>query len=99
MIGLAKGDSGARVEFLQTRLRHGGFADLLGPYGPREDGVDGEYGDGTEAAVLAARQYVNSGATSGARVTGPAAAQIERAATRRDIERALDGLDLTEGNC
>ena len=99
MQGLAHGDSGPRVEQLQTRLRHAGFAELLGPYGPRQDGVDGEYGDGTEAAVLAARHYVNSGATSGARVTGPAAAQIERAATRRDIERALDGLDLTEGNC
>ncbi len=99
MIGLKRGDTGPRVEFLQTRLRHAGFADLLGTYGPRRDGVDGEYGKGTEDAVLAARKYVGSSATSGATVTGPGAAQIERAATKRDIERSIAGLDLNEGNC
>ncbi|WP_017612122.1 peptidoglycan recognition protein family protein [Nocardiopsis salina] len=99
MLGLSRGDKGARVESLQTSLRHAGFADLLGPYGPREDGVDGDYGQGTEDAVLAARQYVGSGASSGASVSGPAAAQIRRAVVKRDIERALDGLDLTEGAC
>lgn len=99
MLGLSIGDSGPRVEMLQTRLRHAGQADLLGDHGPRGDGVDGDYGDGTAAAVLAARHYVNSGADSGERVTGPAAAQIERAATRKDIERALGGLDIDEREC
>lgn len=99
MIGLKRGDEGPRVEFLQTRLRHAGFADLLGTTGPRNDGVDGKYGAGTEAAVLAARKYVGSGATSGATVSGPGAAQIERAATKRDIERSIAGLTLDERSC
>ncbi|GAB3693632.1 peptidoglycan recognition protein family protein [Nocardiopsis oceani] len=99
MLGLKRGDTGARVELLQTRLRHAGFAELLGTSGPRGDGVDGDYGSGTEGAVLAARKYVGSGATSGATISGPAAAQIERAATKKDIERAIDGLDLDEGSC
>lgn len=99
MIGLKRGDTGPRVEYLQTRLRHAGFADLLGTSGPRKDGVDGIYGGGTEKAVLAARKYVGSGATSGASVSGPGAAQIERAANKRDIERNIAGLDLDEGNC
>lgn len=99
MLGLKRGDEGPRVESLQTSLRHAGFADLLGTTGPRGDGVDGDYGAGTEAAVLAARQYVGSGATSGATVTGPAAAQIRRAVVKRDIARFAEGLDLNEGNC
>lgn len=99
MLGLSRGDKGARVEALQTSLRHAGFADLLGGHGPRGDGVDGDYGQGTEDAVLAARQYVGSGASSGASVSGPAAAQIRRAVVKRDIERFEAGLDLDEGNC
>lgn len=99
MLGLRRGDEGPRVESLQTSLRHAGFADLLGPYGPRQDGVDGEYGQGTEDAVLAARRYVGSGASSGASVTGPAAAQIRRAVVRRDIERALADLPIDEESC
>lgn len=38
LYGLSEGDSGERVEGLQTSLRHAGFGGLLG------DGIDGEYG-------------------------------------------------------
>lgn len=93
LYGLSEGDTGPRVEGLQTSLRHSGFADLLGPYGPREDGVDGEYGPATTEAVLAARHFVDSGADSGATVTAIAAAQIRRAVARREAERAVAALE------
>lgn len=99
LYGLSEGDSGERVEGLQTSLRHAGFADLLGTTGPRDDGVDGDYGPGTADAVISARQYVGSGATSGARVSAIAAAQIRRAVARREAERIVAGLDLDEGDC
>lgn len=99
LYGLSEGDSGERVEGLQTTLRHAGFGDMLGDFGPRGDGVDGDYGGGTTEAVLAARQYVGSGATSGARVSAIAAAQIRRAVARREAERVVSGLDLDEGDC
>ncbi len=88
MVGLKEGDKGEEVKELQTSLRHAGFGHLLGNYGPRGDGVDGEYGAGTSKAVLACRKWVGSSAKSGKTVSGSAAAQIRRAVARREAERA-----------
>ncbi len=88
MVNLKEGDKGEAVKALQTSLRHAGFGSHLGTYGPNKDGVDGEYGAGTSKAVLAARKWVGSGATSGKKVTGPAAAQIFRAVARREAQNA-----------
>lgn len=88
MMGLSEGDSGDQVRYLQMRLRHAGFADMLGDYGPLGDGVDGQYGPSTTAAVLAARHYVGSSADDGSYVNYYAAAQIGRAVARREAERA-----------
>lgn len=89
MIGLKEGDSGDVVRYLQMRLRHAGFADLLGDYGPNGDGVDGEYGPSTTRAVLAARRYVGSESDDGSYINYYAAAQVARAVARREAERVL----------
>lgn len=95
MLGLKEGDKGEAVKALQTSLRHAGFGEYLGTYGPNKDGVDGIYGKGVSKAVLACRKWVGSSATSGTSVTGSAAAQIRRAVARRE---ALDALaDLPSG--
>lgn len=69
MVGLSKGDTGERVKYLQVILMKAGF-DL-----PRF-GADGDYGDETAAAVLAARKSQGSEQDFGDRITGWAAAQI-----------------------
>lgn len=89
MLGLKEGDSGPRVEALQTSLRHAGFGSLLGTYGPNKDGVDGAYGPSVSKAVLACRKWVGSSATSGKSISGSAAAQIRRAVARREAQAAV----------
>lgn len=88
MLGLKQGDKGAAVKALQTSLRHAGFGNHLGNYGPNRDGVDGHYGAGTSKAVLACRKWVGSGASSGKSISGSAAAQIRRAVARREAQNA-----------
>ncbi len=73
ILGLRKGDTGERVELLQTLGKQSGFGEYLGAAG-----VDGVYGDGTAAMVLAMRKSVGSSATSGDKVTQDAAEQIAR---------------------
>lgn len=72
MVGLRKGDSGERVKYLQVILMMAGFD--LPKYG-----ADGDYGDETAKAVLAARKSQGSKQDFGDRITGWAAAQIMKA--------------------
>jgi hypothetical protein len=46
---LKKGDTGIAVSNLQTDLKALGYN--LGKYGPKKDGIDGEYGSMTAARV------------------------------------------------
>lgn len=82
MLGLSRGDKGDRVRLLQYMLRLAGYASQLGSYGPRNDGVDGDYGPATARALLQLRQDYGSTATSGDSVTYYAVGQIHAMVAR-----------------
>jgi hypothetical protein len=63
-----KGDEGDEVEVVQRMLVAVGF-DTVPPGGDEDLRYDGNYGDGTEAAVLAFRRSINPDVSGGARVT------------------------------
>lgn len=54
---LLRGSEGAAVEALQILLKGRGYS--LGNFGPRRDGVDGDFGEATENALEAFQEDVN----------------------------------------
>lgn len=69
IIGLKKGDKGDEVEYLQAVLGYAGY--------PVE--VDSVWGSATSAALLKMRKAMGSSVTSADKVTGYAAAQLQKA--------------------
>ncbi|MGW5876483.1 hypothetical protein ACWFMI_08020 [Nocardiopsis terrae] len=92
LLGLKEGDGiptpSEGVKAVQRLIVAAGFGEHLEPYG-----VDGQWGKGTSAGLLAARHYVGSGVTSIKSMTGESYAQLIRACARREAERAVKGLD------
>jgi hypothetical protein len=87
LLGLREGDGiptpSEGVKAVQRLIASAGFGSHLEPYG-----VDGQWGKGTSAGLLAARQYVGSKVTSVTSMTGESYAQLIRAVARREAERA-----------
>jgi hypothetical protein len=87
LLGLREGDGiptpSEGVKAVQRLIASAGFGSHLEPYG-----VDGQWGAGTSAGLLAARQYVGSKVTSVKAMTGESYAQLIRAVARREAERA-----------
>ncbi|MBB4935639.1 hypothetical protein F4561_006548 [Lipingzhangella halophila] len=93
MIGLKKGDQGPAVGLLQYMIKLSGepYSDLLGTWGPHEDGVDEHFGDDTETALLKLRKDYGSGTDQGEHVTywavGQVTAMMADARARRIFEQ------------
>jgi hypothetical protein len=87
LLGLKEGDGiptpSEGVKAVQRLIVSAGFGSHLEPYG-----VDGQWGSGTSAGLLAARRYVGSGVSSISVMTGESYAQLIRAVARREAERA-----------
>lgn len=96
LLGLKEGDGipnpSEGVKAVQRLIVAAGFGEHLEPYG-----VDGQWGAGTSAGLLAARHYVGSGVSSINRMTGESYAQLIRACARREAERAVKNLDIPSG--
>lgn len=96
LLGLKEGDGiptpSEGVKAVQRLIVAAGFGEHLEPYG-----VDGQWGEGTSAGLLAARHYVGSGVSSINRMTGESYAQLIRACARREAERAVKNLDIPSG--
>ena len=84
-----KGDQGPAVEALQRMLEIAGH--------PPKGGVDGKYGDGTSAALLAARQEVGTKATSGDAYTAAAYAQLHQLVARKQAGGGKAGTNGKDG--
>ena len=70
-----KGDTGQHVKALQEMLKHAGHS---------PGAIDGEYGPGTAAALLACRKAMGSSATSGDVYDGTAYMQVHMAFVKRN---------------
>ncbi|WP_017590296.1 N-acetylmuramoyl-L-alanine amidase [Nocardiopsis ganjiahuensis] len=96
LLGLKEGDGiptpSEGVKAVQRLIVAAGFGEHLEPHG-----VDGQWGKGTSAGLLAARRYVGSGVSSIKSMTGESYAQLIRACARREAERAVKALESSAG--
>ncbi|QVJ00315.1 N-acetylmuramoyl-L-alanine amidase [Nocardiopsis eucommiae] len=98
LLGLKEGDGiptpSEGVKAVQRLIVAAGFGSELEPFG-----VDGQWGAGTSAGLLAARRYVGSNLTSVKSMTGESYAQLIRACARREAERAANRIEVPECTC
>lgn len=73
---LKKGSKGVEVAELQRRLKRDGAGDLLGKTGPGKDGVDGDFGSKTQAALQQVKAVAQISLSQYDRPTAPLKAPL-----------------------
>lgn len=80
LIGAQEGDKGEVVVAIQRLIGYAGHGDKLG-----SAGVDGIWGPGTSAGLLAVRKSVGSSVSVANKMTGSAYAQLIRAVIQKEV--------------